>query len=135
MNIGDGDSSIVASHLLDSQPKVESGQSVGDSFDKGSLGARLFDDDGLADTIAAITARTPQAADEFNFYILLVIDGLRSGASDQVSEVLKRSVELAFPFTETFKAALDLYILDKSGRLTGRGTSGELIRDLIRTRS
>src|SRR5215471_10458892 len=93
----------------------------------------LFDDYGLAEAVAGITGKKTEAADEFAFYILLIMDGLRSGPSEQVGQVLKRSVELAFPFTETSHAALDLYCLDKRGMLAGHGTSVELIRELIRT--
>jgi hypothetical protein len=100
-----------------------------------ALPIKLFDDEGLAETVATITGKKTESADEFSFYILLIMDGLGSETTEQVSDVLKRSVELAFPFTETFKAALDLYMLDKRGRLRGHGTSGELIRELIEARS
>ena len=135
VNIRDDSPRVATALPSSSEPSPGAAKSNFDSRSQGPHEIELYDETGLADAVAIITGRRPEGADEFSMYILLLIDGLASRGAEGVKTVMERSVELTFPFTETFRAALDLYILDKRGLMTGHGTSGDLIRDLIKARS
>ncbi|MGH9765378.1 MAG: hypothetical protein ACREAC_31475, partial [Blastocatellia bacterium] len=94
----------------------------------------LFDDYELADSIASITGKKPEAADELTMYLLIIMDGLGTEMPEQVRRALERSVEFAFQFTETYHGALELYTLGQRGYLTGHLSAKELIQELIRNR-
>ena len=88
---------------------------------------RLFDDEGLAESIASITGDSPESADELTLYLLIILDAVGETAPESVRRTIEQSVRLAFQSTETFAAALELYILGQRGLL-----SGPLPRDSIR---
>ena len=52
--------------------------------------------------------------------ILEVADGLDGRAPAIVRNTLSRSMEMAFPYTDTSRAAFELYLRDKRG-LVGSG--------------
>ncbi|HEY6328138.1 MAG TPA: hypothetical protein VI756_02295 [Blastocatellia bacterium] len=93
----------------------------------------LFDDYGLAETIVAITRKQPNAADEFTMYLLIIMRALGTDMPEQVRRTLDRSVELAFQFTSTYRAALELYTSGQRGYLTGEISAEALIREVIAT--
>ena len=100
---------------------------------------KLFDDYGLADLVAEITGKNSRAADELAMYLLIIVDGLNDDLGGEiparVRRALERAVELAFQFTETYQAALELYTLGQRGYLTGHLSAKELIRELIASRA
>ncbi|HKV38435.1 MAG TPA: hypothetical protein VJX67_04415, partial [Blastocatellia bacterium] len=91
----------------------------------------LIDDDILADMIRAIAGQSPEAADEFEMFILEVDDRLDGRAPAIVRNTLRRSMELAFPYTDTSRAAFVLYLRDKRG-MVGSGKASDLIWELVR---
>jgi hypothetical protein len=48
----------------------------------------LFDDYGLADSVAAITGRSPESAEELTSYLLLILEALGEGAPETVRRTL-----------------------------------------------
>jgi hypothetical protein len=105
-----------------------------DPVTSGSSQIDLFDDYGLADSVAAITCRSPEAAREMTRYLLILLDGLGEAAPATVKRALEQSVKLAFQFTETFDAALELYTVGQRGFLTGPLSPKDLIRELVASR-
>ena len=94
----------------------------------------LIEDDLLADIIRVIAGQSPEEADEFEMLILEVADGLDGRAPAIVRNTLLRSMEMAFPYTDTSRAAFELYLRDKRG-LVGSGKANDLIWELVRTKS
>jgi hypothetical protein len=86
----------------------------------------LFDDEGLAESIASITGNSPESADELTLHLLIILDAAGETAPESVRRTIEQSVRLAFQSTETLAAALELYILGQRGLL-----SGPLPRDSI----
>ncbi|HKV41306.1 MAG TPA: hypothetical protein VJX67_19020 [Blastocatellia bacterium] len=94
----------------------------------------LFDDYGLLDSVATITGKNPEAADELTMYLLLILDGLGDTGSETVRNTLRQSVKIAFQFTNTFEAALELYTLGQRGLVTGPLSPRDIIRGLVVSR-
>ncbi|HEY6331566.1 MAG TPA: hypothetical protein VI756_19735 [Blastocatellia bacterium] len=93
----------------------------------------LFDDDDLADLIAAIICSNPESADQLTLYLLIILDGMGEAAPDNVRRAIEDSVRFAFQSTETFAAALELYTLGQRGLLSG-SFPRDSIREIIRSR-
>lgn len=118
-----------ASGTITSHPESEEQEPV----DPERSSSDLFDDYGLGDLVATVTGKRPEAADELAMYLLIILDGLGDVAPKPVRGAIERSVELAFQYTSTFQAALELYTLGQRGLLTGRFSAEDLIRQLVVT--
>ena len=91
----------------------------------------LFDDEGLAESIASITCNSPESADELTLYLLIILDALGETAPKGATRTIKQSVRFAFQSTETFEAALELYMLGQRGMPGGPLPPKDLIRQAI----
>jgi hypothetical protein len=95
---------------------------------------QLIEDDTLAGIIQVVAGQSAAAADEFTMLILCVADSLDGRAPRSVRNTLRRSVELAFHYSDASRAAFELYVRDKRG-LVESGSASDLIWELVRTRS
>jgi len=128
-------------------PEGRRGKHIGDVLNKSMASAsqpaseilesssiELFDDYELANSIAVITTKDAKAADELSMYLLILMDTLGGAMPEEVRRALDRSVELAFQFTATYHAALELYTFCQRGYLSGHLSAEGLIREAIANR-
>jgi hypothetical protein len=95
----------------------------------------LLDDEELTAQIRSIAEQGSGVIDDFVNLAISYYDAMGEGRLEAAKSTLWRSVELLFPFTDAYKAAFDLYILEQRGMIIGAATATELIRRTIKDRT
>ena len=95
----------------------------------------LLDDEELTAQIRSIAEQGSEVIDDFVNLAISYYDAMGQGRLEAAKNTLWRSVELLFPFTDAYKAAFDLYVLEQRGMIIGAATTTELIRRTIKDRT
>jgi len=95
----------------------------------------LLDDEELTVQIRSIAEQGSEVIDDFVNLAISYYDAMGEGRLEAAKNTLWRSVELMFPFTDAYKAAFDLYVLEQRGMIIGAATTTELIRRTIKERT
>ena len=95
----------------------------------------LLLDEELIAQIQSIAARGSDVIDDFVNLALTYYDAVGEGNIAAARNTLWRSVELLFPYTDAYKAAFDLYVIEQRGMIVGSGSATSLIREVIETQT
>src|SRR5215471_1162103 len=93
----------------------------------------LGDEDAWNDALRVGMVDHPELAQEFAFLLSVIKESVesRTGEMSRVADTLDRAIHLMFPFTETYRAAQELWMLSLRGVLEWKNEPGELLRPAI----